>query len=158
MQRTLAGIFLDRMAQGSKGAVDMKTLRSIASVLAVAALASLFGVNCASTEAPVNAGENTTVGATADSGDMALAEDEQTGESRGASQPSYGAPRFAPAPPPGTLTFSCAGFWDGVWCGGNQGFPGSNHALYYCHGGTGFLLFTCPGLCVAGPSGVEDHC
>jgi hypothetical protein len=64
----------------------------------------------------------------------------------------------APPPPPGSLTFSCAGFWNGVWCGGNQGFPGSTDALYYCYEGNGTLIIGCPGPCQAEPSGVEDHC
>lgn len=113
----------------------MNALRSIASVLTVGALAALFGVNCTTTQAPVNGGD-----------------DAQINESR---DPQVYAP---PSPSPGGLSFPCTGFATGVWCGGNRGFPGSPYSLYYCNNGAGTFLYDCPGLCVAGPPGVEDHC
>lgn len=128
----------------------MRSLRHMTSVCTLAAVAALLGASCASSGQSMKAGDDT-------SGDPPKVRDqaseERTDESLDCQSRRY------PAPAPGSgFTFSCAGFWNGVWCGGNLGFPGSPYALYYCYNGTGQLIATCPGRCVAGPSGVEDHC
>ena len=116
------------MRHGPRRGKDMRSLRSYASVLAVSAVAVLLGASCASSNKPVDAGDEP-------KGDQAV---------------GSAASEFP--------TFSCAGFWTGVWCGGNYGFPGSPYALYYCSNGTAQLVQVCPGYCHAGTIGVEDHC
>jgi hypothetical protein len=125
--------------------MDMKSLRYTISAWILVTGAALFGASCASSERPANGGGDTTDPAGG----------EQTGESQ---DPSRAATYAAPAPPPGSVTSSCAGFWNGVWCGGNQGFPGSTSALYYCYNGRSLLIQVCPGSCQGQPIGVEDHC
>jgi hypothetical protein len=136
----------------------MISLRNIALAGALAAPAALSSASCALSDTPVTPADDPTSDQASFSGDRASGE--RTAQSQPRS-PGYEAPVFrapiVPAPSP-SFTFSCAGFWNGVWCGGNQGFPGSSHALYYCSDGTGQLITTCPGLCVGGPAGVEDHC
>jgi hypothetical protein len=120
----------------------MRPLASKVSMLVVCALAVPLGASCMASDASEGAGDDTTV--------------EGVVSSALEAQPHMAPP--APAPPPGTPMFSCAGFWNGLYCGGNLGFPGSPHALYYCFNNSARLVMVCPGVCVAGPPGVEDRC
>ena len=125
------------VARAPKGARNMSMLKSCATLLPVAAMAALLGASCASSDKPVDTGDDT-------KGDHAVGSDPEE-------------QRVWPAPvPPGGG--SCAGYWNGVWCGGNLGFPGSPYALYYCNNGISTLVANCPGLCHSGPIGTEDHC
>ncbi|WP_437280502.1 hypothetical protein WME90_08035 [Sorangium sp. So ce375] len=153
----------------------MSSLRILTSTLSVSAMTALLGVSCVSQDNPVDMGDDAKIEPAVGVGQETLAVNEDEGQSverstaadqlysgdymdELANGDSRGRQYYAPPPPGPGFTFSCAGFWNGVWCGGNRGFPGSPYALYYCYNGTGQLIQNCPGYCHAEPAGHEDHC
>jgi len=105
----------------------MNSLRRAASVLAVSAVAALFGASCASLNEPVNDADDTKPGD--------QTSDEQTGEVR---QP------LRPRPYGGGGYGGCYGIPDGLYCGGDM-VSGDPNTLYQCVRGVKYFARYCGG-------------